>query len=380
MPRDVPKYMGIRMPDGSVPPGIMSNGSRARDAENVRMNDATYRMYLWRALDLAMSVFEWKNLPEGIDARMLEYWLVLNGFCVFFHDDDLKYSSDRNAAPEGYAVLQAFLRGDFSIYNLPKERTAYAVNGLNVDLDETNSVIIFNDYLRAPMYPTLELFAKRLAEIDRTIDVNVMAQKTPKVIRCTPQQRLTFENLCMQVQGNVYYIMADKNVDLKDIDVLDTSSPYVGNELQILKHQYWNELLTFLGVENVTTEKKERLVSNEVMSNMGDVEAQRFTRLNARKQACKEINRMLDEQGWFDEEELDDETGEMKPVHEPVDCDFRSGIYIKADGYGSQNIATTGMKDGTVPTEQGTGYSQDSGTVGLIAKIKQLLGMGGTVE
>lgn len=350
---DIPLYAGLRMPDGSIPPSIMQNGNRARDRENVVMNNTSYLMYLWRLLDLGMSVFEWKNLPKGVDARMLEMWLLQNGFCVFFYDEDLKYST-YDEAPEGYAVLQCMIAGKWDMYNYPMDRRAYAVNGLNVELDETNSVLIFNDYLRVPMFPTLQLYAQRLAEIDRTIDVNVMAQKTPKIIRCDEKQRLTFQNLAMEIQGNVYYIMSDKNVDLKDIDVLDTSAPYVANELQILKHQYWNEALTFLGIENVTTEKKERLVSNEVMSNMGDVEAQRFVRLNARKQACKKINELFG---------LD------------IDCDFRSGIYIKADGYGSQQIATTGMKDSTVLTEQGTGYEQEPETVGLIAQMKKLLGM-----
>lgn len=350
---DIPLYTGLRMPDGSVPPDIMKNGSRARDRENVVMNNSTYLMYLWRLLDLGMSVFEWKNLPMGVDPRMLEMWLLQNGFCVFFYDEDLKYST-YDEAPEGYAVLQCMIAGHWDMYNYPIERRAYAVNGLNVELDETNSVLIFNDYLRVPIFPTLQLYAQRLAEIDRTIDVNVMAQKTPKIIRCDEKQRVTFENLAMEIQGNVYYIMSDKNVDLKDIDVLDTSSPYVANELQVLKHQYWNEALTFLGVENVTTEKKERLVSDEVLSNMGDVEAQRFTRLNARKLACKQINELFG---------LD------------VDCDFRSGIYIKADGYGAQQIATTGMKDSTILTEQGTGYEQDPETVGIIAQMKKLLGM-----
>lgn len=350
---DIPIYTGLRMPDGSVPPDIMKNGKRAEDRENVVMNNSTYYMYLWRLLDLAMSVFEWKNLPEGVDPRMLEMWLLQNGFCVFFYDEDLKYSSN-GEAPEGYAVLQCMIAGHWDMYNYPLDRRAYAVNGLNVELDETNSVLIFNDYLRVPMFPTLQLYAQRLAEIDRTIDVNVMNQKTPKIIRCTDKQRLTFQNLMMQVQGNMYWIMSDKNVDLKDIDILDVSAPYVANELQILKHQYWNEALTFLGVENVTTQKKERLITSEVFTQMGDVEAQRFTRLNARKLACKQINELFGLE---------------------IDCDFRSGIYIKADGYGAQQIATTGMKDSTILTERGTGYEQTADTVGIVAKIREILGM-----
>lgn len=350
---DMPIFTGIRMPDGSLPPSIMYNGERQQDAENVIMNNTTYLVYLWRLLDLAMSVFEWKNLPQGVDPRMLELWLLQNGFCVFFYDEDLKYSS-YDEAPEGYAVLQCMIAGKWDMYNYPMDRRAYAVNGFNVELDETNSVLIFNDYLRTPMFQTLQLYAQRLAEIDRTIDVNVMSQKCPKIIRCSDKQRLTWKNLMMEVQGNVYYVLADKNVDLKDVDVLDVSSPYVSNELQILKHQYWNEALTYLGVENVTTEKKERLVSNEVMSNMGDVEAQRFTRLNARKLACKQINELFD---------LD------------IDVDFRSGIYIKADGYGSQNIATSGMKDTTILTTQGTGYDQQPEANSVLATIKNLLGV-----
>ena len=350
---------GLRLPDGSFinakMNGIMFNGEQAQDAENVMMNESTYYMYLWRLMDLAMSVFEWKNLPKGVDPRMLEMWLMRNGFCIFFYDEDLKSSTlaDGNA-PEGYAVLQGFISGPWDMYNYPTQRRAYAVNGLNVDLDETNSVIIFNDYLRVPMFQTLSLYAQRLAEIDRTIDINVMNQKTPKIIRCNDKQRLTFRNLMMQAQGNTYWIFADKNVDMKDIDVLDVTAPYVGNELQILKHQYWNEVLTYLGVENVTTEKKERLVSNEVMSNMGDVEAQRFVRLNARKQACQNINELFGLE---------------------IDCDFRSGIYIKADGYGSQNIATTGMKDTTVITQGGEGYSSSEHDRGILSQIRAILGV-----
>lgn len=333
---------------------IINNGDRAQESNNVIMNQTSYTMYLWRLMDLAMSVFQWKNLPDGVDARMLEYWLLQNGLCVFFYDEDLKSSSlAENNAPDGYAVLQCMIAGQWDMYNYPKERRAYAVNGLNVDLTEKNSVLIFNDYLRVPMFPTLMLYAQRLAEIDRTIDVNVMNQKCPKIIRCNEKQRLTFKNLAMQVDGNVYWIFGDKNLDLNDVDVLDVSSPYIGSELQMLKHQYWNEALTYLGIENVTTQKKERLVSDEVFSNMGDVEAQRFVRLNARKRACEEINKLFG---------LD------------VDVEFRSGVYIKADGFGAQNIATSGMQDSDISMNYG--ISDDAtDTMTIIQKLKGVLGL-----
>lgn len=350
MAKDIPLYSGYRLPSGMMPQGIMQNGHRSRDYDTAFMNQGTYYMWLQKFMQIAISVFEWSNLPEGIDTRMMELWLTQNGFGVFFYDPDLK-EADNEMAPEGYAFLQAMIGGQWNMYNLPEQRRAYAVNGYNVELNEENSVLVFDNELRTLLFPTIDLFARRMAEIDRTIDINVRSQKTPKIIKCTEKQRLTLENLIRKVEENEYSIFTDKNFDLDSLDVLDTSAPYVGNDLMTLKRQYLNEMLTFLGVENVTTEKKERLISNEVMSNMGDVEAMRFTRLNARKRACEQINNLFG---------LD------------VDCNFRSGIYIKADGYGSQSIPTSGMTDTVVPTDA-QGYNADEPS-GILAKIKRLIG------
>lgn len=348
MPMDKPMFTGYRLPNG-LAPTITMNGERMQDYENLALNQATYTEWLLIFMSISMSVFEWTNLPEGIDTRMMELWLAQNGFGIFFHDPDLEGTPQ---APDGYAFLQAMIGGQWNMYNLPEERRAYAVNGYNVELNEENSVLIFDNELRVTIFPTIDLMARRIAEIDRTIDVNVHAQKTPKVVRCNDKQRLTMKNLMKDVEGNVYTVMADKNVSLDGIDVLDLSAPYVASDLMALKRQYINEALTYLGVENTTTEKKERLITNEVMSNMGFVESMRFTRLNSRKRACEKINDIFG---------LD------------IDCNFRSGIYIKADGYGSQDIATSGMQDSITPTDS-AGYNAETEPSGILAKIRRLLG------
>ena len=342
-------YCGMLDPSGKPLPSILNNGKRKQTFDNWMDNESTYRMYYNRLLDLAMSVFEWKNLPEGVDARMLEWWLMRHGYCVFFHDDDLK---DNPNCPEGYAVLECMLTGDWNMYYLPNQRVAYSIDGMNVDLDEDNSVLIFNNYLRSDMIFVISQFAWRLANIERAIDVNASNQKTTKVIRVDEKQRLTATNFLMDVYGNKISTMVDKNVDLSGMEPIDLTSPFVADKLQVLKHQIWNEALTYLGVENVNTEKKERLISDEVFSNMGDVEAQRFTRLNARKQACSQIKSLFN---------LD------------VDVDFRSGIYIHADGYGAQEIPTSGMKDTTALTEE-AGYESDDSS--LIAMLKRIFAGG----
>lgn len=333
-------------------PEIQNNGSRAEAFENWVTNQDTYSMYLERLLDIAMSVFEWKNLPKGVDQRQLEWWLMTNGYALFFYDPDIAKGSDRESAPEGFAVLQCMLSGQWNMYNLPRTRTAYAVDGYNGTFDESNSVIIFNNYLRSSMYFVIRQFAWRLANIERSLDVNVGNQKTTKVLPVDERNRLSVSNVLMDVSGGKLYTLVDKKFDMDALkDPIDLTVPLIAEQLQAVKHQIWNEALTYLGVENVNTEKKERLISDEVFSNMGDVEAQRFTRLNARKKACDEINRLFG---------LD------------VDVDFRSGIYIHADGYGAQEIPTSGMQDSEVLAE-GAGY--DSNDSGILTRIRALLGV-----
>ena len=101
------------------------------------------------------------------------------------------------------------------------------------------------------------------------------------------------ENFIKRRNENELVIIGSKNLDLRNINVLNTSAPYVAGDLYTLKRQTWNEALTFLGVSNANTEKKERLVTDEITSNLGGVEAQRYTMLNSRRQAAKQINKMF---------------------------------------------------------------------------------------
>ena len=320
-------YTGMFTPSGMVPPSIMQDGQRAQNAESFLTNQDTATMFMWRLMQLGISVFQWKNLPKGVDERMLEFWLMRDGFVGFFYDEMLK-SDEKRRAPEGYAVLPMLIQGAWDMYEYPTDRTAYAVNGFQYDCTEDNSVLIFNNYLRVPMWLTMWQYAYRLAETQRTIDINCKQQRTARVIRCDEKQRLTYLNAAKEVDEGRNWVHGDKNLDLDDFQVFDITTPFVANEMQIYKHQLWNEALTYLGIENVNTDKKERLISDEVVNNMGDVEAERFTRLNARKQACKQINELFD---------LD------------IDVEFRSGTYIRTGATGNAQIETSSMQESTVP-------------------------------
>lgn len=250
--------------------------------ESLYMNNRTYLQYYNRLTELALSMFEWKNLPKSIDPRFLEMCLFSDGYAVFFEDEVL-----------GYLCLQCLIGGKLNVYRIPMERTAYATNGYNKKLNETNSVIIYNNYLHTNSMLDVEMFSKRLYNLDRAIDVNANAQKTPVLIKCDETQRLTMKNLYKQYDGNEPFIFGTKALDTNSFTVLRTDAPYVADKLYELKSQIWNEALTYLGISNTNVTKKERMISDEVIRNMGGTIASRYSRLESRRQAVEKINQMF---------------------------------------------------------------------------------------
>ena len=250
--------------------------------ESNYMNNRTYMQYYNRLTELSISMFEWKNLPPTVDPRFLELTLFSDGMAVFFKDPVLNE-----------LVLQCMISGTLDVYRIPKNRTAFASNGYRMELTEKNSVIIFNNMLHTNSILDVEMFSKRLYNLDRAIDVNANAQKTPILIQCTENERLTMKNLYEQYDGNQPFIFGDKALNTVGIKVLKTDAPYVADKLYELKTQIWNEALTYLGISNTNIMKKERMITDEVQRNQGGVIASRYSRLDSRKQACKKINEMF---------------------------------------------------------------------------------------
>ena len=245
-------------------------------------NKRLFIQYMDRLTELSLSMFEWVNLPDTVDPRFLELSLFSNGQSVFFKDDVM-----------GFLALDCTLAGGFDVYRVPSRRRAYAVNGYNKELSKTDSVIIWNNLLRKNTYPTVEMYAFRLYMLDSIIDINANAQKTPILVQASDTQRLTLTNLYKEFDGNAPVIFGDKNLDINGLKVLNTNAPFVADKIYQLKAKIWNEALTYLGITNINTEKKERMITDEVNKDQGGVIASRYSRLVARQNACKEINRMF---------------------------------------------------------------------------------------
>ena len=262
-------------------------GNRKREktlfGESATVNNLTYMQYLNRLTELSVSMFEWKNLPPTVDARYLELHLFETGSMVYFDDDVI-----------GNLCLDCLPSGRLDVYGNPVLRRAYSgYNNYQKLLKESNSVIIWNNYLHTNSILEVKMFARRLYNLDRIIDVNANAQKTPVLIQGTEQQRLTLKNLYKEFDGNSPFIFGDKNLDLNSLKCLQTGAPYVCDKLYNLKQMYWNEALTYLGINNTGTQKRERMLAIESSQAQGGTISSRYSRLQSRREAVEKINAMF---------------------------------------------------------------------------------------
>lgn len=249
------------------------------ELQNVR----TFDYYFNRLSNIALAVFEWTDLPDTVDPRFLELSIYRNGMCLFFKDEVL----DR------FDALPCMIGGTFDTHNIPILRRAYAANGYQYECNNENSVIIYHNYMHGVPLWDIEMFATRLAEYQRTEDVNVRAQKTPIITLADDDQKAAWENIILSYMGNVPLMLANKSLNPDALKVLKTDAPFNADKIEELRVQVWNDAMSYLGVSNVNVTKKERLITDEVQRNMGGVLASRYSPLEMRKMACDKINEMF---------------------------------------------------------------------------------------
>ncbi|MEE1020077.1 MAG: hypothetical protein U0L93_01500 [Bacteroidales bacterium] len=278
--------------------------------DSATANNRTYNHYWQRIMEMAVTRFEWINLPSTVDERYLELALITDGHALFFYDDVL-----------GYLALRSANGGKLNVYDVPDYRTVVANNGYRYTGTEKDSVIIYNNFLRTSSAIDIQLYAERLANLDRTIDVNVNSQKTPVLISCNQQQQLTMKNLYMKYEGNSPYIFGDNSISPDVIKVLKTDSPYVSDKLYVLKEQIWNEVCGYLGIANISYQKKERMIRDEVQRGMGATIQSRYSGLIVRQQACRQINELfgleIDVRFREQQSELEKEVTDNEQLYNP---------------------------------------------------------------
>lgn len=271
--------------------------SNYKFTDSALVNDDTYFDYLERFKRIALSMFEWVNLPKSMNARWLERCLYYNGQASLLKTKDY-----------GFINTNCCSSGKINIYGLPTKLNCYSFEfqsirklytGLNPldtekqrEAKETNEcILVLNNWEGVPTCRTMELFALRLYEAERTCDVNIKAQKTPVLVVVDEKQRLMMENLYSQFDGNQPFIFGDSGQFNTDIlKAIKTDAPFIADKVMEYKKEIWNEALTYLGVNNIMLEKKERLVTDEANSNNELINLNLQSFLAPRLEACRQFN------------------------------------------------------------------------------------------
>lgn len=233
-------------------------------------------------LNLAINRFNWSNLPYGLNTETLERLIINYGQVMCFNDKN-----------NGLLILPCMPSSDLNIYGIATDYTVISVNGKYQDtISIDDGILIKNNPLATADKFTLEIFAKRIDDVEMTQEVNLFQQCVPKVLLADENTKLTAKNLFEKVKEFNFAIFAKKSLasNISTSDVLDTSSPFLLDKLQDYKNTLRNEVLTFLGINNANTDKKERLIRDEVNSNNDFVQINIDLMYDLRKKACDDIN------------------------------------------------------------------------------------------
>ena len=242
--------------------------------------------YFIDLFSLALTSFQYKDMPTSIDTRFLELSMILTGRAVIYYD----------SAMNKLLGLQCVTNGQLNQYGYPVTYRAYGVNGFRSGvLDETNSVIFYNNEMHTPDLFRLNYASDLLAKIDETIDINLNGLKTPLLFQGTQKQLESLKNLYRQYMSGSTELFVDSSTDVTGnaINTVDLKPSYYVDKLQEAKANVWNDTMTYLGITNMTVFKKERQTDDEVRRLLGGAYAYRNKRLKPREDSVRKLNELF---------------------------------------------------------------------------------------
>lgn len=248
--------------------------------ENQLSNWRTYQMYLREMLTLAENVFEFENLPDFIDVAFLNKKLLRDGSIAFFKDEYL-----------GVIALPYTVMGTLDIYQRPQKIMAIAPNGsYRRELKPEEYVIMYDNNGRYPLFLDITQYAERIALDTRTIDINILQQRTPRFWKTSSDKERSIRDIINNVDGLENTVLTYEDINLDDIQLILEPAPYVADKIDIQKEKLWNEFLRLIGIANMNFQKKERNIKDEVLASQGGTIASRYSRFEPRQKAIKQIN------------------------------------------------------------------------------------------
>ena len=209
-----------------------------------------------------------ENLPDGISERYCLQVLIEQD-CLCFY---------RNIALNKLVALHASNIAEEDIYGDPQLVVTTSRNGLIHDKVKVpeDGVLVWANKTRIPIVYRVNMYASRLFQIKRALDINISQFKIPRVLSVPKSQVQTVLNLINQLDENRPFLVVDSGLSVDNWSVLATDVPSHVTELIDAWNQELNSFFNWIGISS-KSEKKERLVMNEAFSsNEPVISARRF--------------------------------------------------------------------------------------------------------
>lgn len=258
-------------------------------------NDIEFQNMFYNLLNILMYSFSIEGLPDSCNERFFKLNLIFNGYAALIKDPDLGYLS--------LGVRPTMNSSELNIYGEFPDVMAFGWNGFNkqytnymygTDNTDAEAVICRDNDMMYPIINIVWMYAKRLTDTMRTLDITARKLKTPYFITCDEAQKSSIKKILEDVDFNQDSIIANRSTMPNEFNVLQTGVQ--PESVRVLWEHYSNlesEIRTFLGINSAANlDKKERLVVDEAQANdiLTDINIQ--YRLKSYQQFCDTVNNL----------------------------------------------------------------------------------------
>lgn len=229
------------------------------------LNNTSVLYYTQQLIKKLFGVFEIQGAPDGWDVNYMKERIFLDGkLCV-------------TDTAMGVLPLQTGVAG-INVFNHPTTCViANPVLGSFERLIDTDCALVLLQYDYGNAWPMINRYAALLASCDGSIAVNLINSRVAAIFGAENKKeaesyKLMYDQITEGKPGVfVGEAMAKKLSERLMYNRVKES--YIADQIENLKHQIMDDFLSDLGVENANTDKRERLITNEVESNYQEIRA-----------------------------------------------------------------------------------------------------------
>ena len=239
-----------------------------------------YNFYVKQFKRLLYTMFKWSNLPIGVTSRFVERTLYHYGKMVLYKD-------------AGVLIMSRCTEEGINRYEEPLAYNTLSITGNGKIIKADKAVPLYNDAFKEGNVFNVNFFAKKISNIEKTIDVNLEQLKQPSILSVPEGQKLTAEQLWQKkTNGEPIILVTDDFMSgMEKIDVFDLKIKNYIPDLDDTKMKYINQALTFFGINNVNIQKRERLITGEAEQNDEQINYNLNAMLRPREEFCEAANK-----------------------------------------------------------------------------------------